>query len=66
MKSFCETVGKDYGFHPKLWLGYEDSQALIVFPDTVPNNSLPILWHDQGRWKPLLPASGILKQHKTA
>ncbi len=43
-------------------LGYEDSQALIIFPDNVPNNSLPILYkegakYDGKPWKPLFPRS---------
>lgn len=45
--------------HP---LGFEDSQALIVFPDNVPNNTLPILWKDgmeynRKPWKALFPSS---------
>ena len=63
MKAFCESVGKENGFPANLWFGYEDSQALVVFPDTVPNNSLPILWHDRGSWKPLFPASGVSRRH---
>jgi hypothetical protein len=63
MRAFCEGVGREYGFPQKMWLGYDDSQSLVVFPHTVPNNSLPILWHDQGRWKPLLPASGVPNRH---
>ena len=43
--------------HP---LGWEGSQALVVFPDWAPNNSLPILWKEgrsyKGRlWTPLFP-----------
>ena len=45
--------------HP---LGWEDSQGLIVFPESVPNNTLPILWKVgakyKGRpWTPLFPRS---------
>ncbi len=45
--------------HP---LGYEDSQALIVFPDNTPNNTLPIFYKNdtpyQGRpWRALFPRS---------
>jgi hypothetical protein len=43
-------------------LGFEDSQALVVFPDNVPNNSLPIFYKEgqlqNGHpWRPLFPRS---------
>lgn len=40
---------------PKWPLGYKDSQALVVFDDTCPNNTIPILWaHSlKGNWTPL-------------
>jgi hypothetical protein len=34
-------------------LGYADGQLLIVFRDTCPNNSLPILWDKKEFWMPL-------------
>jgi hypothetical protein len=42
--------------------GHEDSQTLLVFPDTVPNNTLPVFWKEgkkyRGKpWKPLFPRS---------
>ncbi|HAL80818.1 MAG TPA: hypothetical protein DCO83_00140 [Mucilaginibacter sp.] len=36
-------------------LGYSNSQSLIVFPKTIPNNSLPILWSENKDWKALFP-----------
>ena len=36
-------------------LGYKDSQATIVFPDTCPDNTLPILWAETRNWTPLFP-----------
>lgn len=41
-------------------LGYMNSQALIAFDYTCPNNTLPILWADRlcrgkGKWHPLFP-----------
>jgi hypothetical protein len=40
--------------------GFERTAAFFAFFNSVPNNSLPILWHDQADWSALLPASGIL------
>ena len=45
-----------YSEHP---LGYRGSQALIVFDDHCPNNSLPILWSDKGGWPALFPRRGM-------
>jgi hypothetical protein len=44
----------------KFVYGYEQTGAFFGFFNSVPNNSLPILWHDQGTWFPLLPASKVL------
>lgn len=42
-------------------LGWEDSQALVVFYDGVPNDTPPILWkfgqYEQRNWIPLFPRS---------
>lgn len=34
-------------------LGFGDCQSIVVFPDTCPNNSLPILWAEKEDFKPL-------------
>lgn len=58
-REFCYKYGKLLsGRWP---LGYENSQALIVFDHATPNNTLPIIWSDSriaGRstaWYPLFP-----------
>ena len=58
-REFCYKYGKLlYQSWP---LGYENSQALIVFNHATPNNTLPIIWsnsHIAGRstaWYPLFP-----------
>jgi hypothetical protein len=61
VKAFClQTAEKHYPKLPQgMRLGFNESGALIVFYDTVPNNSLPIIWHNEGSWYPLFPASGL-------
>ena len=36
-------------------LGYKDTQGLIVFSQSCPNNTLPIFWSKNGSWVPLFP-----------
>ena len=62
VRAFClEVAEQHYPRLPKsMRLGVGEIGALAVFFDTVPNNSLPILWHDEGTWLPLFPASGLL------
>ncbi len=33
--------------------GFSDCQTIVVFPDTCPNNNLPILWDENKDFKPL-------------
>ena len=55
LRAFC----KDKLPH-SIALGYNKLASLVVFPDTVPNNSLGILWYDNSdKWYPLFPASGL-------
>lgn len=58
IRKMCETYGQM--LYPKYPLGYDDSQALIVFSHSTPNNTLPIIWASPDNektpgvvWKPL-------------
>lgn len=50
-KGICSKIGLT--IEKKHPLGYYDCQARVVFPNTCPNNSLPILWKESTNWKPL-------------
>jgi hypothetical protein len=49
------------GYGSELWsewpLGYEDGQLLLAFHHNVPDNSLPILWSEEGKpaWTAVFP-----------
>ena len=55
----AEEVVKSYGrrLTKRSPLGVGNCQALVVFENTCPNNSLPIIWAtgSESRWKPLFP-----------
>ena len=57
-KSLCNDLGRS--IYPRSPFGYGGLGLLVVFPTTVPNNSLPVLHSpartsSQRRWKPLFP-----------
>jgi hypothetical protein len=52
-QALCTKFGAE--LEPRRALGYGDSQAVICFEHSCPNNSLPILWKDGPGWMPLFP-----------
>lgn len=38
--------------HP---LGFGGTEALVAFYESCPNNTLPILWSNDNKWRPLFP-----------
>ena len=44
---------KGVKLEPKQPLGYRDTQALVVFHQSCPNNTLPIIWSNNSGWRPL-------------
>lgn len=50
-RSIIEEKGKELA--KNIPLGYGNCQALVVFSDSCPNNTLPILWAKSKTWVPL-------------
>jgi hypothetical protein len=58
-KAVCYEYG--YLLEKRQPLGFSGNQTLIVFPNTCPNNSLPILWKKTKEWMPLFERPGASK-----
>lgn len=67
LKPICQKYGKI--LYEKYPLGYDNTQALIVFPHNTPNNTLPIIWASEKNeardskkiWSPLFERRKIIK-----
>jgi len=65
VREFCYKYGgglfkkMDYSAKPPILvdhrLGFRNSQALVAFSHTIPNNTLPIIWSVKKNWTPLFP-----------
>jgi hypothetical protein len=57
LEDYCVEFGKEVKTRfPK---GFGELGTLIIFPESIPNTTLPIFWFDSkpDKWKPLTPAS---------
>lgn len=52
IRDFCEKYS-DQIPHPPY--GYDNSQAIVSFEHSTPNNTLPIIWYSSEKWQPLFP-----------
>ncbi len=55
IREFCYKYGAKLTGEKYNILGYENSQSLVVFEHTTPNNTLPIIWSNKNDWTPLFP-----------
>jgi hypothetical protein len=51
--ALCREIGTT--LEKKQPLGYDEAQLAVIFEDTAPNNSLPVLWKKGKNWTPLFP-----------
>ena len=63
VREFAYKYGKKLSGR-KCILGYDNSQLLVVFSHTVPNNTLPIIWKGNQGFHPLIPRSYLEKSKK--
>lgn len=63
-RALAQKIVHKYGskLYPKYPSGYADSQSLIGFFYSTPNNSLPILWSTEEGWRPLLPRAEVMRE----
>ena len=61
LHAFCRELGSEkLKISERMHLGYDGFGGLIVFPDTVPNDTLPMFWCSRPpQWAALFPASGL-------
>ena len=52
-ENMCHKYGKN--LFPSAPLGYEDGQLLVGFHHNIPDNTLPIIWHDELYGPPWFP-----------
>jgi hypothetical protein len=73
IRTKIKDMAINYGciLYPKGPLGYDDSQALIAFSHSTPNNTLPIIWASENNektigvpWNPLWERRKVIT-HKT-
>ncbi len=57
LAAFCERMAAERMRGLGFPLGFGGLGSLVVLPMDVPNNSLPLLWHQTGDWSPLFRAS---------
>lgn len=62
----AEEIVKKYGefLYPGNPIGYKNSQSLIGFFYSTPNNTLPIFWSTNEKWHPLLPRNESFRDPK--
>lgn len=62
----AEEIVRKYGeiLYPGNALGYKNSQALVGFFYSTPNNTLPIFWSTNEKWHPLLPRNESFRDPK--